>query len=85
MGIQKRISAIKRYEQVCGLIMLLWLLCGEESGGGEEGVTEVVRPIRATAIDQTGDQGAWTQKVAMDTERSGQIQGVFGDRTDSCG
>lgn len=58
---------------------------GREWGCKEEGVTEVVRPIRATAIDHTGDQGAWTQKEAMDIERSGQIQGVFGDRTDTCG
>lgn len=46
---------------------------------------EIVRPVGAIAVDDTEDQVAWTQKVAMDTERSGQAQGVFGDRMDSYG
>lgn len=44
-----------------------------------------MRVVRAIAVDQTGDQGAWTQNLAMDTGRSGQIQGLFGNRIGSCG
>lgn len=48
-------------------------------------MTEAVRPVKAIAVDPTGGQGAWTQKVAIESERSGHIQGVFGDSIDRCG
>ena len=61
MGIQQRISAGEWCEQICIIRTLLWVLHGEEIGGG--------RPVKAIAVDPTGGQGAWTQKVAIESER----------------